>query len=107
MATIPRVHHLRLVTVDGTQIAPVLRPARGGWKVRQDRETTLAIIHEHLGHLAHEMADATHALAHIALSVNRIRTLAKELEASFGISILDFRPHPQPGRPSSPPDQSA
>ncbi len=107
MATTRRARHLRLVTVDGEQIAPVHRPARGGWKVRQDREITLAIIHEHLGHLAHEMADATHSLAHIALSVNRIKTLAKELEASLGISIPDFTPHQLPRRPSTPPDRSA
>jgi hypothetical protein len=55
MATNRRASHLRLVTVDGTQIAPAPRIARGGWKVRQDREITLAIIHEHLGHLTHEM----------------------------------------------------
>jgi chromosome segregation ATPase len=107
MATNRRALHLRLVTVDGTQIAPAPRIARGGWKVRQDREITLAIIHEHLGHLTHEMADATHSLAHIAMSVNRIQTLTRELEASLGISIPDFTPHQLPRRPSSPPDQSA
>ncbi len=107
MATTPRARFLRLVTVDGAQVAPVPRPAREDWEVHEDREIILAIIHEHLGHLTHELAGATPSLAHIALSVNRIKTLAKELEASLGISIPDFTPHQLPRRPITPPDRSA
>jgi oligoribonuclease (3'-5' exoribonuclease) len=84
----------------------VTLPARA-WKVRQDREITLAIIHEHLGHLAREMADATHALAHIALSVNRIRTLARRWKPALASpSRISRRTRCRVG-PSSPPDQSA
>lgn len=66
--------HLRLVAVDGAQIAPAPRRPRG-WNVRRERETRLAIIKEHLGHITH--------------SLNRLKTLTNELETSLGISLPD------------------
>jgi hypothetical protein len=45
----------------------------------------LAIIREHLGHITHSMG--------------RIQTLASELEASLGISLPEFTPHPPPDLP--------
>jgi hypothetical protein len=100
MAMIPHASHLCLVAVDGDQIAPAPPLNDRDEEIKWQREITLAIIHEHLGHLTNEMADATHALGHIAMSVDRIRTLAKELEASLGISIPDFTPRPLPKRPA-------
>ncbi|PVE20578.1 hypothetical protein DC522_31475 [Microvirga sp. KLBC 81] len=76
--------HLRLVVIDGSQVAPAPRRPRG-WNVRREREEKLAIIREHLGHITHSMS--------------RIQTLAGELEASLGISLPDFTPYPLPDRP--------
>ena len=73
--------HLRLVAIDGAQIAPAPRRPRG-WNVRREREEKLAIIREHLGHITHSMG--------------RIQSLAKELEESLGISLPEFTPHPRP-----------
>ncbi len=95
MATTHRARFLRLVTVDGAQIAPVPRLPRG-WRVRQEREETLAIIHEHLGHLTHSMVDLTQSLGFMTRRVNRLKTLTKEMEASVGVSIPDFDPLPLP-----------
>jgi hypothetical protein len=99
MATIAHDPNLRLVTVDGVQIAPAPRLRSRDKDLREDREITLAIIHEHLGHLTNEMADITHAIGHITHSLDRLKTLAKELEGSLGISIPEFKPHPLPKRP--------
>ncbi|UVF22279.1 hypothetical protein HPT29_026735 (plasmid) [Microvirga terrae] len=87
-----RNSHLRLVAVDGTQVAPAPRRPRG-WNVRREREIRLCIIKEHLGHVTH--------------SLNRLKTLADELEESLGISIPDFTPWPRPDALSGPPDASA
>jgi hypothetical protein len=53
----------------------------------------LAIIKEHLGHVTH--------------SLNRLKTLTDELEASLGISLPDCTPWPRLDALSSPPDASA
>ncbi|WP_150117719.1 hypothetical protein [Microvirga vignae] len=66
--------HLRLVAVDGTQIAPAPRRPRG-WNVRREREIRPCIIKEHRGHITH--------------SLDRLKTLANELESSLGISLGD------------------
>lgn len=79
-----RPSHLRLVAVNGSQVAPAPRRPRG-WSVRREREEKLAIIREHLGHITHSMG--------------RIQALASELEASLGISLPEFTPHPLPDRP--------
>ena len=77
--------HLRLVAVDGAQIAPAPRRRIRDAARREEREIMLAIIKEHLGHLTH--------------SVSRIQALAGELEASLGISLPEFTPHPLPDLP--------
>jgi hypothetical protein len=79
-----RSSHLRLVAVDGTQVASAPRRPRG-WNVRREREEKLAIVKEHLGRITHSMS--------------RIQTLASELEASLGISLPEFTPHPLPDLP--------
>ena len=84
--------HLRLVAVDGSQVAPAPRRPRG-WNVRREREIRLCIIKEHLGHLTH--------------SLDRLKTLADELEASLGLSLPDCTPWPRPDALSGPPDVSA
>ena len=81
--------HLRLVAVDGAQIAPAPRRRVRDAARREEREIMLAIIKEPLGHLTH--------------SVSRIQALAGELEASLGISLPEFTLHPLP----EPPDVSA
>ena len=87
-----RPSHLRLVAIDGAQVAPAPRRPRG-WNVRREREIRLAIIKEHLGHLTH--------------SLDRLKTLTDELEASFGISLGDCTPWPHRDALSGPPDASA
>ncbi|MBD2750755.1 hypothetical protein IC232_29370 [Microvirga sp. BT688] len=87
-----RSSHLRLVAVDGSQIAPAPRRPRG-WNVRREREIRLAIIKEHLGHVTH--------------SLERLKTLTDELEASLGISLPDCTPWARPDALSRPPDVSA
>jgi hypothetical protein len=77
--------HLRLVAVDGAQIAPAPRRRVRDAARREEREIMLAIIREHLGHLTH--------------SVGRIQALAGELEVSLGISLPEFTPHPLPDLP--------
>jgi hypothetical protein len=64
-----------------------------GWNVRREREIRLCIIKEHLGHLTH--------------SLDRLKTLADELEASLGLSLPDCIPWPRPDALSGPPDVSA
>jgi hypothetical protein len=76
------VPHLRLVVVDGAQIAPAPRRRVRDATRREERGIMLAIIKEHLGHLTH--------------SVSRIQALASELEASLGISLPELTPHPLP-----------
>ena len=93
MAMHHHVRHLRLVTVDGTQIARVPRRPRG-WNVRRDRETRIAIIREHMGY--------------ISQSLGRLNTLVSEIEASCGIAALDYTPWPRPDalnpNPPTPPE---
>ncbi len=93
MAMLRRAHHLRLVAVDGEQIAPVPRRPHG-WNVRRDREIRIAVIREHMGY--------------ISQSLGRLTTLVGELEASCGIPALDFTPWPRPDalnpNPPTPPD---
>ncbi len=84
--------HLRLVAVDGAQVAPAPRRPRG-WNVRREREIRLAIIKEHLGHVEH--------------SLNRLKTLTDELEASLGISLGDCSPWPRRDALTGPSDASA
>jgi hypothetical protein len=69
-----RTSHLRLVAIDGAQVAPAPRRPRG-WNVCREREIRLAIIKEHLGHVTH--------------SLNRLKTMTEELESSLGISLPD------------------
>jgi|UPI0004B47C61 hypothetical protein len=83
--------HLRLVAIDGAQIAPAPRRRVRDAARRAEHEIMLLIIKEHLGHLTH--------------SVSRIQALAKELEESLGISLPEFMPHPLPDLPR--PDVSA
>ncbi len=96
MAMLRRAPHLRLIAVDGEQIAPVPRRPRG-WNVRRDREIRIAVIREHMGY--------------ISQSLGRLTTLVGELEASCGIPALDFTPWPRPDAlnpdPPSPFDPSA
>lgn len=87
-----RPSHLRLVAIDGTQVAPAPRRP-SGWNVRREREVRLCIIKEHLGHLTH--------------SLDRLKTLTGELEASLGISIPDFEPWTRTDALSGSPDLSA
>jgi hypothetical protein len=87
-----RTSHLRLVAVDGAQVAPAPRRPRG-WNVRREREIRLAIIKEHLGHLTHSLA--------------RLKTLTNELESSLGISLGDEFVWPRSDALSGPPDISA
>jgi hypothetical protein len=87
-----RINYLRVVTVDGEQIAPAPRRRSRGAAHRKEREVLLAIIAEHLGHVEY--------------SVNRIRTLTKELEVNLGISLPPIPIVPRPdfpdGRPNLP-----
>ena len=85
--------HLRLVAVDGAQVAPAPRRRVRDAARREEREIMLAIIREHLGHITH--------------SVNRIQSLAQELEESLGISLPDCTPWPRPDALSTPSDASA
>ena len=89
MAMLRRASHLRLVAVDGVQVAPAPRRPRG-WNVRRDREIRIAVIREHLGHITH--------------SLNRLNTLVGELETSCGITLGDCTPWPRPNalRPDLP-----
>jgi hypothetical protein len=72
--------HLRLVAVDGSQVAAAPRRRVRDAVRREEREIMLAIIKEHPGHLTH--------------SVSRIQSLAKEREESLGISLPEVTPHP-------------
>jgi hypothetical protein len=85
--------HLRLVAVDGAQVAPAPRRRVRDAVRREEREIMLAVIKEHLGHLTH--------------SVSRIQSLAKEREESLGISLPEITPHPLPDLPWDQPDVSA
>lgn len=87
-----RTSHLRLVAVDGAQVAPAPRRPRG-WNVRRECEIRLAIIKEHLEHVTH--------------SLERLKTLTDELEAGLGLSLPDCTPWPRRDALSSPPDASA
>jgi hypothetical protein len=87
-----RSSNLRLVAVDGAQVAPAPRRPRG-WNVRREREIRLAIIKEHLGHITH--------------SLGRLKTLTNELESSLGISLGDEFVWPSPDALSNPPDVSS
>jgi hypothetical protein len=87
-----RTSHLRLVAIDGAQVAPAPRRPRG-WNVRREREIRLAIIKEHLGHVTH--------------SLERLKTLTDELEASLGISLGDCSPWPRRDALTGPSDASA
>jgi hypothetical protein len=73
--------HLRLVSVDGAQIAPAPRRRVHDAARREEREIMMAIIREPLGHITH--------------SVGRIQALAGELEATLGISLPDCTPWPR------------
>jgi len=88
-----RTSHLRLVAVDGSQVAPAPRRRVRDAARHEEREIMLLIIKEHLGHLTH--------------SVCRIQAMAKELEESLGISLPEFMPHPLPDLPRDQPDVSA
>jgi hypothetical protein len=77
--------HLRLVAVDGAQIAPAPRCRVRDAARREEREIMMAIIREHLGHITH--------------SVGRIQAL--------GISLPDCTPWPRRDALSVPPDASA
>jgi len=77
--------HLRLVAVDGAQIAPAPRCRVRDAARREEREIMMAIIREHLGHITH--------------SVGRIQAL--------GISLPDCTPWPRRDALSGPPDASA
>jgi hypothetical protein len=72
--------HLRLVAVDGAQIAPTPRCRVRDAAHREEREITLLTIKEYLGNLTH--------------SVSRILALVKELKECRGVSPPDFTPHP-------------
>jgi len=85
--------HLRLVAVDGAQIAPAPRRRVRDAARREEREIMLAIIKEHLGHITHSMS--------------RIQFLAKELAESLGISLPDCTPWPRQDTLSRSPDVSA
>ncbi|WP_262299718.1 hypothetical protein [Microvirga sesbaniae] len=87
-----RTSHLRLVAVDGTQVAPAPRRPRG-WNVRREREIRLVIIKEHLGHVTH--------------SLKRLKTLMEELETSLGLSLPDDFVWPRPDALNPNPDRSA
>ncbi|MBQ0820965.1 hypothetical protein KBI52_12185 [Microvirga sp. HBU67558] len=87
-----RTSHLRLVAVDGTQVAPAPRRPRG-WNVRREREIRLVIIKEHLGHVTH--------------SLKRLKTLTEELETSLGLSLPDDFVWPRPDSLNPNPDRSA
>jgi len=84
--------HLRLVAIDGTQVAPAPRRPRG-WNVRREREIRLAIIKEHLSHITHSLA--------------RLKTLTGELESSLGISLGDEFAWPHPDALNPQPDLPA
>jgi len=91
MATTRRASRLRLVTVDGNQIAPLPRRSIPGATRRQEQEVLLLVIKEHLGHFTHSLA--------------RLRTLTRELETNLGISLPDYMPwqRPDPLNPNPPP----
>jgi hypothetical protein len=77
--------HLRLVAVDGAQIAPAPRCRVRDAARREEREIMMAIIREHLGHITH--------------FVGRIQAL--------GISLPGCTPWPRRDALSVPPDASA
>lgn len=77
-----RASHLRLVAVDGRQIAPAPKRRIRAKAIRQEREIRLAIIKEHLGHITH--------------SLGRLQTLTDELSASLGIAVPDEFVWPRP-----------
>lgn len=79
MAMSRRASYLRLVAVDGAQIARTPRRPRG-WNVRREREIRIAIVKEHLGHITN--------------SLQRLNTLVGELETSCGITLGDCTPWP-------------
>jgi hypothetical protein len=81
-----RSSHLRLVAIDGLQVAPAPKRLARAKAIRQEREIQLATIKEHLGHLTH--------------SLDRLRTLTGELETSLGIALPEFVPHPFPDLPA-------
>ena len=86
MATNRRASHLRLVAVEGAQIAPPPRPRNRDAELGQEWEVTLAIIREHMDHIRH--------------LVDRLRSLSRESELSGNISMPtpDF---PNPFDPSA------
>jgi hypothetical protein len=84
--------HLRLVAVNGAQIAPAPRRRVRDAARREEREIMLAIIREHLGHITH--------------SLNRLKTLTNELEGSLGIPLPDDFVWPRPDALSGSPDVS-
>ncbi|PVE26450.1 hypothetical protein DC522_01415 [Microvirga sp. KLBC 81] len=77
--------HLRLVTVNGRQIAPIPKRLIRARAIRREREIILTLIREQLHFLAH--------------SVSRMQTLASDLEGSLGIALPNFTdlPNGQPG----------
>jgi hypothetical protein len=77
--------HLRLVAVEGRQIAPVPKRLVRARAIRQEREIMLTLMREQLHFLAH--------------SVSRMQTLTSDLEGSLGIALPNFTDLPcgQPG----------
>lgn len=77
--------HLRLVAVDGHQIAPAPKRRTRARAIRHEREIMLTLMKEQLHFLAH--------------SVSRMQTLASDLEESLGIALPNFAdlPRGQPG----------
>ncbi len=97
MATTRRVQRPRLVTIDGTQVAPLPPRSIPGATKRQEQELLLLVIKEHLGHFTYSLA--------------RLYTLTRDLEANLGICLPDYMPwerpdplnpdHPKPFNPSA------
>jgi hypothetical protein len=75
-------NHLRLVSVDGQQVAPAPKRRVRAKAIRQEREIRLCIIKEHLGHLAHSLA--------------RLKILTDEMEADLGLTLPDCTHWPRP-----------
>ena len=84
--------HLRLIAIDGAQVAPAPRRPRG-WNVRREREIRLAIIKEHLSHVTH--------------SLNRLKAMTDELESSLGLSLPEEFAWPHPDALNPRPDLPA